>query len=1276
MELSDKQKDIIDAPVGNILVSAAAGSGKTTVLVNRIITKICEGIFDVDDLLVVTFTREAASNMCDKIEKAIKTKIEEIRVNGGDRELRAKLEDQLDKLPNAYIQTIDSFCSRVVKEKGYVLSGSGKDRLLEPGNTVLDGNELDIILSEAAASAISEGYAPDNINDRFEALTRMFGNGRTDDSLASSMVITYKKLRSLPDYIDRINGLIDAAQKGCDEGKIAGLRRFVDTVITLYSKIDDRLIDRLDGMVDEIEFLKSKNEVRQEMWHELLSLIRRYVSRVLAVASEGDDVKTFEAIVDVQDISDEANPGVYNDIPKADEDDDLIREFTEDYSPIAAMVLFLKPLILGSKRIKNRYKESAGVLILKEEYTAIIKRGSQDLLGLQKARLELAREYVKLIVRMDSLYEEFKSVVHGMDFPDQEHLALEVLKNDEARAFYRKKFKEIYIDEYQDNSELQDKIVEQIENGNVFRVGDVKQSIYKFRYAEPSLFLKLYDRYHSGDGGTLKLLNNNYRSDRHILEFVNQIFYRIMNREGAEIDYDEDQALNPPDHQERGTDIPDKDADKVPHVTIVNKDKGISSVSCMNEGVLKEVRRYTEDGYKTSDICILTRKRRTAAAITEFLNENGFASRYADDIGVFADNEIHGITNIIISAGNELRDEYLIGILLSGYRISNFTLDEIARIYLFAKERHMRKEPLISKLRIFASEASAEDEGELYDRINIFLDWFDALRNDLIITDIGEFIDRVYKDTCIGASSDDPEKFIIFKQWLCSNFMRYGSDIATIASRLEKMKINAGDRASVKREDNSDGKIRCMTYHSSKGLEFPCVIVTELYTRNEEDKTGPVKFDPEYGTVLNDFDEESFKIPLSIERVFLDEDNKLAENAEGMRLLYVALTRAEHELSVVYPLEAIDSPKMTGLYKLIRRQTETGCTRAHWLSRPGIDMAFLSALLSFSGAKELRELMSPDGDTHIAREVDFDGFTLDIMSLVFQLEDNDASDLGDLSENTGEDESYGSELDDQDSGSGRLSGNNDSVSSSINDKKTTGIIPVCAESFDDTGMPVFAPYPYEEATDIPFKISVSQIVRHGVSASLPINLEVQRLEHYLDVRDGIIDDSASAVGTFVHRIFRFIDLEKAAEDAEGQIDLLIDEEIISVADKDKAIEFKEGIASFAVSDIGRKLIAADKTDNAEYEKPIVFSVPASGGDSVLVQGVIDCMFKGDDGCYTIIDYKTDRFPENVTEDEMITETIRRHKTQIMCYSAAVESSGKDVGEKYIYLVRYGKFVKI
>ena len=1257
MGLSPEQNDVVIAPIENILVSAAAGSGKTTVLVARIIEKICNGTYDADDILVVTFTREAASNMCAKIESAISEKIRILRENGGDRELRTRLEDQLDKLPNAYIQTIDSFCSRVVKEKGYVLSGSGKDRLLEPGNVVLDGNELDLILKDAANAAVAQSYEEGLLNSDFETLTQMFGNGRTDDALAESLVISYKQLRSLPDYLDRAHSMLERTQEACDEGRILCLDKFNRAVVTFYSKLDESRRDKMLSLVQQIRFLaKDKdNEKRQQIWSDLIELYYEYASNVVKVAAGGDDLTTFKAILDVSKISADNNPGIYNGLPKKDEEG-IVEEFIELFEPIASIAIFLKPL-LGIARAPGGYSDIAKAFGLQESYTAIAVCGAEGLLDKQKNRLLLARQYIDLITRMDKFYEEFKALVHGMDFPDQEHLALQILKNEDAKTYYRSKFKEIYIDEYQDNSELQDAIIAEIEDSNVFRVGDVKQSIYKFRYAEPSLFLDRLNEYDKGDSGNLFVLNNNYRSDESILEFVNRIFYRIMGAEGAEIEYDSKQALNYPDNKERKDTLPPD----IPHVTVVTHTKNGDRKACVNEGVLKEVRRYLTAGRGPGDICILTRTHRTASMIASYLNENGCPARYADEIGVFNDNDIHGLCNILIAAGNELRDEYLVGILISGYRISNFTLDEIARVFMHAKAKHLGAEHLMTKLRLFASDNVKASDEPLQQRVAAFVEWFDSLRNDLIITDISELTDRIYKDTGVGADSDDPEKFLLFKQWLCTNFMRYGSDISSIASRLEKMKIELSDKTSVKREDNSDGKIRCMTYHSSKGLEFKSVIVTELSSRSRKDSVGSVVFDPTYGTVTDDFDPVRYIKYKSLERVFLEEDQMLGENAEQMRLLYVALTRAEHELSVVIPMECETFKSYANLYSLLRRQTEDRCTRAFWLKCHGMESAFLAALLSFSGAKELRYQIGSTvlkGDfKDISNEVKFDGFTVDIVHNSAEVEDD------------------GAEREAEDTDDGDATEEAADVVHEVQTKKTTGIIDICAESFDEAGMPIFAPYGYEKATTVPFKISVSQIVHHGVDGSLPINLEVHNLEHYMDVRDGITDDSASAVGTFIHRIMRFIDLKKAGVDAEAQIDELIDEGIISSSDRAKAMEFKEGIASFASSDVGKKLVAADDRGEAEYEKPIVFSVP-SGDDSVLVQGVIDCMFRGEDDRYTIIDYKTDRFPADITDIELISETIKRHSVQLGCYSAALRSSGKDVGEKYIYLVRYGKFVEV
>ena len=1237
--LSEEQLRVVDAPIENILVSAAAGSGKTTVLVHRIVEKICAREFEVDNILVVTFTKDAAANMKKKLEDKLKERIAELKKDPSSRSEITYLQSQLDKLPSSYIQTLDSFCSRVIKEKGYVIADTREYKLLDQGSVVLDENELDILLSEAAMAAVDECYEDEVPNLDFEMLTRMFGNGRTDDSLADSLVTVYKKLRSLPDYLELCDAAILRMKEADEKGILRSVDKFNDAVRYLFGLVDEETVRALSDLIPDIRFVSKmgdkKNTARQDAFRAMISDTYMYCKRVLA----SDDL--FAAM----QITAEFDDTEFNGLPK-DDGDGYADKFNDLIGPVCAVIKFIKPVLPSLSRMPGGYGDSADVYSLPDAYQGLISVSSDELMRRQIQRTRLAEVYLDLIKKTDEQYAAIKAVVHGTDFPDHEHLAKKILCTDEGREYYTNKFSEIYIDEYQDNSELQDAVISCFANDNVFRVGDVKQSIYKFRYANPSMFLDMMQDYSSDPShGNLFLLNNNYRSDRNILTFVNHIFDQIMSAEGAEIEYDNTQALSFPDVKV-GT---PSDNDIVPMIKFVEHTKDEKDLSAIVTGVVSEVDRYVKMGKDFKDICILTKRRKTAAVISSYLNDCGYASRYADEISIFEDRDIHGICNVIIAAGNELRDEYLLGILLSGYRISNFTLEEIAAIHLYSKQksRELKDENLIVKLRIYSEDRSGTADPHLKARVDTFLGWFDNLRNDLLITDIGEFIDRIYQDTGIAASSASSEKLSLFKSWLCSNFMRYGSDISTIASRLETMKAKLGNKTAVRGEDNEEGKITCMTYHGSKGLEFPCVIVTELFSQSQSDKSGPVKFDPGYGFVLNDFFPETIRLDKSPERIFLDDDEKLAGNAEQIRLLYVALTRAEHYLSVVLPLQIESASRYKSLVKSLRKQKTKKLPAAYWrYTGGGVEGAFMSAFLRFTGAESVRgKLLDILGGSDLFEyEDDFRGFDVAFTDTTF---------------------SVTSEEEDNET---------DAVVEEIED--TRSLIPLYAESYDKDGMPVFAAYPYEDSSKIPFKISVSQIRDDGIRDTLPINLDVKDLDHYIGVQRGDIGESAASVGTFIHKIFRFTDLSKAREEVSSAIRELADQSIIREEDLIRTAEFEFGIRAFAESDIGRRLDEADRACKAEYEKPIVFSVKANESDDVLVQGIIDVLFEDVDGKYVLIDYKTDRYPEDAPVEEIIEETRRRHSVQVGCYRSAVEVSGGEVKESYVYLVRYGRFVEV
>ena len=258
INLTNEQKAVVNAPIGNMLVSAAAGSGKTSVLVERILTKLIQGAFNIDDILVVTFTRDAATNMQMKIDRAIRQRITELcnedRTKNADEISRLKL--QLDKLPNAYIQTFNSFCARVIKEKGYILEDSEGKSVLDPSRIILDENELTIVRNKACTNAIESKYKDDILDESFLTLTKMFGDGRDDVNLSEVVLGIFLKLRSLPDYL----GLLTNIQSQINEDDSTGRLSLYDIVFEDISVVVDAGLansDKLRSAISSATFLST-----------------------------------------------------------------------------------------------------------------------------------------------------------------------------------------------------------------------------------------------------------------------------------------------------------------------------------------------------------------------------------------------------------------------------------------------------------------------------------------------------------------------------------------------------------------------------------------------------------------------------------------------------------------------------------------------------------------------------------------------------------------------------------------------------------------------------------------------------------------------------------------------------------------------------------------------------------------------------------------------------------------------------------------------------------
>ena len=1288
-----EQQAVIDAPIEDILVSAAAGSGKTTVLVRRIVEKILKGEYSLDQILVVTFTRDAASHMKQKIATELRSRIKKESSEGGDRETAKRLRSELAKLPNSYIQTIDSFCTRVINEKSYVCADREELKLVGSGATVLNESELELMMMQAAALAIDGSYG-EEVDPHFEQLTHMFGDGRNDNRLAECLVKIYKRLRSMPDYIDLCDKRVALRKEADGNGIVLGLKEVVDRIAEMFAFVDDRTVSAVKEYAEYVTFKsKEKDDIERRQWFcDITDRVYDYTHKITAAHESGEDPKKIWKMIKDDAVIIGSEEDKYNGLPKAKEDDpDEVEEFKLYFGPIAAVLLLLKN-ILGIGKAPGGYGSVSEQYTLEKGITDILMRTPEEFLELQKARSDMTEAFVGLIKSMDKKYAELKARVHGMDFPDQEHLAKLILAQEEASEYYRNRFKEIYIDEYQDNSALQDAIIDLIarndDNGNVFRVGDVKQSIYKFRYANPSRFIERADDLRDpGSPGELFTLNRNHRSRGAILDFCNVVFEQLMSNKATEIEYNEEHKLNY-DESKAGGDLP--------RVVLVNN-HGVAKSNVTTDGQLhyrnftpmaveREIEYYMNKGIEPGKICVLTRSGKMAAQIAFYLDEQvKIPAFYAQELDVFADEDIHGICNILISVANQRRDEYLAGVLLSGYRISNFTLDELASVQLFAaqNENGGGDYSLIDKLRLYVNGFPMDERHpDLYQRVCNFVDWFDDLRSDLVITDIGMLIDRIYRDTGVCAGSvAAAEKFSLFKNWLIGNFMRFGSDISAIASRLEDMKIKLGGSTTVSHDVEFDDRVKCMTIHGSKGLEFDCVIVAELGSTTPGKSDDRFTFDKDMGFVTEDYSEDELSVYTSIESLARSSKERLSDISEDMRLLYVAMTRAKNDLSILVEAD-LDMGMAEGggkgkkgsscgsMIRSILRQPNTAISRQHWLTESGrmID-DFLASLLRLSGAdpilQRLNNCFNGGNYAGMVVPIDFEGLECVIYDDLPMPDQIDESDITDNDGDEGSDEGIADPEDEEDV-------------LVVYDRRVFDS-ELYTEGVDENGMPVFPEYPHEDASRYPFKVSVSQLQEDGIGDLSPLNLKVHSFSHYVDKLNGDVGESSRELGTFAHRLLRFVDLGNClTEDGfMAEADKLIERGIIKTGDRLKAYGFSSDIVRFASSDLGRRLAAADRAGRAEYEKPIVFEIPLSGSDHALAQGIIDCIFYDEDGDAVILDYKTDTmYGVEDSADARRMEAMERHGIQIDCYAAAAETAGMRVKEKYLVLLRFGEYVKM
>ena len=1233
-----EQQQVIDLRNRNILVSAAAGSGKTAVLVERIVKIITDKNHpvDIDHLLIVTFTNAAAAEMRERIGNAIEKALDE--QPGNEHLLR-----QLTLIHNAQITTIDSFCLYVVRNHFHEID-------LEPNFRIGDEGELKLLREDVLGRVLEQNY--EEPSEAFSDFVEGYASGRTDAALNEMILQLYEFSRSYP-----------------------WPEKWLDSFVGIYRIENREELDRAEWLAPLTENICF-----------VLKDCEQLLKQALAITQQDDGPDMYEKAV---------------------------RSDLEKYEGLSRLTSFCELSGALSDIKYDRLASSRGfegdpdklelVKSLREQAKDVVKKLCKQYffcsLEMMIEQLERTEPMLEEVVRLTKQFaDEFAAAKRRknlVDFHDVEHFALQILVDEETEKAkktaeeFRDTFEEIMIDEYQDSNEVQETLLRSIsreERGenNIFMVGDVKQSIYRFRLARPELFMKKYDSYSLEESTTQRIdLHKNFRSREEVLTCTNDIFYKIMARSLGNVEYDAEAALYP------GASYP-VSADFIPEILLADSndelledteltDKKTLEAKIVAEEIkhLMKTQPVTDKAAGTlraarySDIVILLRSLSGwADSLVEVLNENGIPAHTVSSTGYFSTVEVQTVLSMLRLLDNPRQDIPMAAVLRSP--MAGLTDEELAVLRLedgsvpFHEAVLELAEGLYEEdgqKEISDSEADSEADqkqgrnadGKKEDDIETtahrkllkFYKKYRQLRQLVPDTPIHELIEIILRETGYGhyvaampAGSRRTanlnmllEKAAAYEKTSYKglfHFVRY-------IDELQKYDVDFGEADMV--GENED-VVRIMSIHKSKGLEFPIVIVSGMGKNfNKQDTRSKMVLHPELGIGLDYMDgKKRIKSP-TIAKKAIAKQIELENLGEELRVLYVALTRAKEKLILTGTLK--DAAEKLEFYRQQANLSKAADRPLSYLTREGASGYLdwiLPAVLSY-------------GDKYPVRIVEAAELVLD--EVENQLEQNE-----DLTERIEEIEAADTQL------VGQLK-----------------------QRFSQR-------YPYQ--TDIlrKNKYSVSELKHRAMrerfeaeqEETVPAFLEepvTPTIPLFIQREESVEQETANRGalrGTAVHRVMECYDFasEKSVQE---QMEAMEKEEKIT-ADM-RALVKEQTVADFVSSETGKRMALAQRGGALYREKPFVMGFTEEelenygfGADSntdsceniyektdsdqekeeqkrirheedlTLIQGIIDVFWIEKDGI-VLLDYKTDRV-------QQAKELIDRYETQLKLYADVLE----------------------
>ena len=1233
------QKSAIDTRDCNVLVSAAAGSGKTAVLVERIISMITDPDknIDIDRLVVVTFTKAAAAQMKDKIRKALDSMLDE---NPGD----VNLLRQITLLNNAQITTIDSFCLWIIRNHFPEVN-------LDPGFRIMDEGEKKLIENDVLEDVLEEFYA--EADEEFFNLVDAFGMGRDDSGLVSIIDKIYRFSRSNP-WIDE---WFDECMLVYDDETYDN-----PAIKELYDSIKNALLDYRDKynrLVDICSEPAGPAAYTGALQSDLLGINEMINSQDFGELGRRIRIFSFEALSRKKDAG--ADPDIKEYVKGQ-------RKLFKDY--------------IGRLNDKIFLKEDDGIF---EDMQGA---------GIQiRTLLKVSKVYAKRV-------SEVKREKGIIDFNDMEHLALSILvKKEDGKLVYTEtadklanRFEEILIDEYQDSNQLQEVILNAVsktrlsgENNNIYMVGDVKQSIYKFRLACPELFIEKYDTYgETGDNVRIEL-QKNFRSRENVLECANDVFSHIMNKNFSGIGYDETVRLNAgfpyPEYSDSNYgDEANKSTDVI-LISSENEEEATTReleadrLAKLIEGIVSSgVNVYDADEniYRPAeyrDIVILTRSvTGWADTFADALMDRGIPAYTDSSTGYFSVREIQVILSMLTIVDNPVQEISLAAAMMSYF--GGFTAAELGMVRKLGRE-HADKNThnnLYEHLKAVAVLGGADniqetDVKQLSGKCALFLAKLTEYRDKSSVEPLYDLCWEMIYDSgyydYVGTMPAGAQRQANLNV-LLERAAGYGkssySGLFNFLRYIERLKKFDEDFAEGAASLDNENLVRIMSIHKSKGLEFPIVILAGAHKSiNFMDATAPVLVDQNLGIAVDYVDlERRTKTPTIIKGAMA---RRIVREsiAEEERLLYVAMTRAREKLIITGVVK--DADKTLDKYRAKSEELATDGTLSYADSeniKNYLDMIMPVCLMDSDKLKGSFKVMV-DAVEDSEADADETGNSFETGNVT----DIDAVKAGEALD--GNNEAGYPSLDElpeyvpADNASGRMK-------LTVSQLKAMQAEDNSEENayMDDSVKEAFEKEAYDEqAADNGNRDGQtdSETIAEPSNSIIPKFISGEEVQL-----------AANERGSAYHRVMECLDYSVSVnlDGVKADINRMLE------TGKMNELQVKSvnpwDINTFVQSDTGRRVANAVNCGSVRREQPFVFEY-----EGQLIQGIIDLYFE-EDGEFVLVDYKTDRVMKGEAGEK---ELVRRYAIQLDYYAKALtQLTGKKVKEKIIYSFALGKGLSV